>query len=108
MDKALQNYTYNTYSLGLESLKESYQIEIQDLQATLVKQFAKRQISNRILVQPFIHAQMDKLNKSIYGLKITLKSLSMDNKITGVYYFLLQNSHITHGSMNIPNTLHIN
>jgi len=62
MDKALQSYTYNTYSLGLEFLKESYQIEIQDLQATLVKQFAKRPIFNRISVQPFTHTQMDKLN----------------------------------------------
>jgi len=48
--------------LGSEFQKESYQIEIQDLQATLVKLFAKRQTFNRILVQPFIHAQMDKLN----------------------------------------------
>jgi len=62
MDKALQNYTYNTYSLGLEFLKESYEIKIQDLQATLVKLFAKQQIFNRILVQPFTHIQMDKLN----------------------------------------------
>jgi len=62
MDKVLQSYTYNIYSLGSEFLKESYQIEIQDLQATLVKLFAKRQTFNRILVQPFIHAQMDKLN----------------------------------------------
>jgi len=62
MDKALQNYTYNTYSLGLEFLKESYQIEIQDLQATLVKLFAKRQTFNKILVQPFTLVQMDKLN----------------------------------------------
>jgi len=62
MDKALQSYTYNTYSLGSEFLKESYQIEIQDLQATLVKLFAKQPTFNRILVQPFIHTQMDKLN----------------------------------------------
>ena len=62
MDKALLNYIYNTYSLGLEFLKESYQIEILDLQATLLKQYAKRPTFNRILVQPFIHAQMDKLN----------------------------------------------
>jgi len=62
MDKVLQSYTYNTYSLGSEFLKESYQIEIQDLQATLVKQFAKRQIFNRILVQHSTHKQMDKLN----------------------------------------------
>jgi len=62
MDKALQSYTYNTYSLGLEFLKESYQIEIQDLQATLVKLFAKQQTSNKILVQHSTHVQMDKLN----------------------------------------------
>jgi len=60
--QGMQSYTYNTYSLGSEFLKESYQIKIQDSQATLVKLFAKRPTFNRILVQPFTLAQMDKLN----------------------------------------------